>query len=74
MSLHDPKTFARIARSLIDVQQHEGWLPESWSATLHQFVQGGSSGDPILADFHVKYYVHEPLYPRANYLPRYSVG
>lgn len=24
MSLHDPATFARIVRAMIDIQQHEG--------------------------------------------------
>lgn len=55
MSLHDPKTYARIVRAFIDVQQHEGWLPECRSATLQQFIQGGSSSDPILAEFFIKY-------------------
>ena len=35
---------------------------------MHQFVQGGSSGDPILAEFYVKY-VHKPFYPHALIYP-----
>ncbi|KAI5117324.1 hypothetical protein M0805_002339 [Coniferiporia weirii] len=58
MTLHDPDTFARVVRSFIDVQQHEGWLPECRGATVKQFVQGGSSGDPILAEFYIKYKQH----------------
>ena len=57
MSLHDPATYARIVRSFIDIQQHEGWLPECRGATVQQFIQGGSSGDPILAEFYIKYAV-----------------
>lgn len=54
MSLHDPETFARVVRSFIDVQQHEGWVPECRGATLQQHIQGGTDGDPILAEFFVK--------------------
>jgi len=43
MSLHDPYTFARIVRGMIDIQKWEGWLPECRGATLQQWVQGGSS-------------------------------
>lgn len=56
MSLHDPTTFARIVRGMIDIQKHEGWLPECREATVKQWVQGGSNGDPILAEFFVKFH------------------
>ncbi|KAI0767764.1 glycoside hydrolase family 92 protein [Fomes fomentarius] len=55
MSLHDPATFARIVRAMIDIQQHEGWIPECRGATLKHYTQGGSNGDPILAEFLVKF-------------------
>ncbi|KAI0703899.1 glycoside hydrolase family 92 protein [Cerioporus squamosus] len=55
MALHDPATFARIVRGMINIQQHEGWLPECRGATVKQFIQGGSNGDPILAEFFVKF-------------------
>ncbi|KAI0697371.1 glycoside hydrolase family 92 protein [Cytidiella melzeri] len=58
MSLHDPADFARIVRGLINIQQHEGWLPECRGATAQQFIQGGSNGDPILSEFFVKYHEH----------------
>ncbi|KLO11779.1 glycoside hydrolase family 92 protein [Schizopora paradoxa] len=58
MSLHDPFTYARIVQSFIDIQKHEGWLPECRSATLQQHVQGGSNGDPILAELYIKYKDH----------------
>lgn len=54
MSLHDPETYARVVRSFIDIQQHEGWLPECRGATLQMSIQGGTSGDPILAEFYIK--------------------
>ena len=43
MSLHDPEEFARIVRGMINIQQHEGWLPECRGATAQQWIQGGSS-------------------------------
>ena len=55
MSLHDPATYAAVVRSFIDVQQHEGWLPEYRGSTVQQHIQGGTSGDPILAEFFVKF-------------------
>ncbi|KAH7883885.1 glycoside hydrolase family 92 protein [Phlebopus sp. FC_14] len=56
MSLHDPEDFARIVRGMINIQQHEGWLPECHGATVQQYIQGGSNGDPILAEFFVKFH------------------
>ncbi|OAX39419.1 glycoside hydrolase family 92 protein [Rhizopogon vinicolor AM-OR11-026] len=58
MSLHDPEVFARIVRGMINIQQHEGWLPECRGATIPQYIQGGSNGDPILGEFFVKFYEH----------------
>ncbi|KAF8193206.1 glycoside hydrolase family 92 protein [Mycena galopus ATCC 62051] len=55
MSLHDPQNFALIVRGMINIQQHEGWLPEAREAGKPQFIQGGSNGDPILAEFFVKF-------------------
>ncbi|KAI9437962.1 glycoside hydrolase family 92 protein [Lactarius indigo] len=54
-SLHDPERFAQIVRGMIDIQKHEGWLPECRGATQKQWVQGGSNGDPIVAEFFVKF-------------------
>ncbi|KAJ3490419.1 hypothetical protein NLI96_g1434 [Meripilus lineatus] len=58
MSLHDPVNFARIVRGMINIQQHEGWLPECRGATAQHFIQGGSNGDPILGEFFVKFHEH----------------
>ncbi|PPQ74974.1 hypothetical protein CVT24_010275, partial [Panaeolus cyanescens] len=55
MSMHDPITFSRIVRGMIDIQRHEGWLPECRGATAQHFIQGGSNGDPILGEFYVKF-------------------
>lgn len=56
MSLHDPATFSRIVRAMIDIQKHEGWLPECRGATAMHSIQGGSNGDPILGEFFVKFH------------------
>ncbi|KAI0708317.1 glycoside hydrolase family 92 protein [Earliella scabrosa] len=58
MSLHDPENFARIVRGMINIQQHEGWLPECRGATAQQWIQGGSDADPILGEFFVKFAKH----------------
>ncbi|TFK55634.1 glycoside hydrolase family 92 protein [Heliocybe sulcata] len=55
-ALHAPVEFARIVRGFINIQQHEGWLPECRGATQKQYIQGGSNGDPILGEFWVKFY------------------
>ncbi|KIJ55604.1 glycoside hydrolase family 92 protein [Sphaerobolus stellatus SS14] len=55
-SIHDPIVFADIVRGMIDIQQHEGWLPECRSSTIKQWIQGGSDADPILAEFFVKFH------------------
>ncbi|TDL18249.1 glycoside hydrolase family 92 protein [Rickenella mellea] len=57
-SLHDPVTFSRIVRGMINIQQHEGWLPECRGATAQNFIQGGSNADPILGEFFVKFNEH----------------
>ncbi|KAG6810816.1 hypothetical protein H0H92_010206 [Tricholoma furcatifolium] len=56
LSLHDPLTFSRIVRGMINIQQHEGWLPECRGATAMHFIQGGTNGDPILSEFFVKFH------------------
>ncbi|KAI0040367.1 glycoside hydrolase family 92 protein [Auriscalpium vulgare] len=58
MSLHDPERFALIVRGMLNIQQHEGWLPECRGATQQQFIQGGSNGDPIVSEFFVKFATH----------------
>ncbi|KAI0260073.1 glycoside hydrolase family 92 protein [Gloeopeniophorella convolvens] len=58
MAMHNPERFALIVRGMINIQQHEGWLPECRGATQQQFIQGGSNGDPIVSEFFVKYAKH----------------
>ncbi|KAF9259619.1 glycoside hydrolase family 92 protein [Marasmius fiardii PR-910] len=56
MALQDPVRFSKIVRAMIDIQKHEGWLPECRGATVQQWIQGGSNADPILGEFWVKYH------------------
>ncbi|KAJ8474821.1 hypothetical protein ONZ51_g6967 [Trametes cubensis] len=58
MALHDPARFAQIVRGMLNIQQHEGWLPECRGATAKHYIQGGSNGDPIVAEFFVKFHEH----------------
>ncbi|KAF9531262.1 glycoside hydrolase family 92 protein [Crepidotus variabilis] len=55
MSLHDPVTFSKIVRGMIDIQKNEGWLPECRGATAQHYIQGGSNADPVLGEFFVKF-------------------
>ncbi|KAJ7051298.1 glycoside hydrolase family 92 protein [Mycena amicta] len=43
MSLHDPENFARIVRGMIDIQKHEGWLPEAREAGKPQYSKQAAS-------------------------------
>ncbi|KAI0033572.1 glycoside hydrolase family 92 protein [Vararia minispora EC-137] len=56
LAMHDPERFALIVRGMISIQQHEGWLPECRGATSLQYIQGGSDGEPIVAEFYVKFF------------------
>ncbi|KAH6901837.1 glycosyl hydrolase family 92-domain-containing protein [Coprinopsis sp. MPI-PUGE-AT-0042] len=56
MSLHDPVTFSKIVRGMIDIQKNEGWLPECRGATIQHYMQGGSNADPVLGEFFVKFH------------------
>lgn len=58
MAMHDPVRFANIVRGMVDIQRHEGWLPECRGATVQHYMQGGSNADPILGEFFVKYSQH----------------
>ncbi|KAH8705053.1 putative alpha-1,2-mannosidase family protein [Talaromyces proteolyticus] len=54
LTLVDPQTVARIIRSLVDTQQHLGWLPDCRMSLCKGFTQGGSNADNVIADAYVK--------------------
>ncbi|EPE04493.1 hypothetical protein F503_03555 [Ophiostoma piceae UAMH 11346] len=54
ITLVDPKSQARMVRSLIDTYRHEGWLPDCRMSLCKGYTQGGSNADVVLSDSFVK--------------------
>ncbi|MBS1814872.1 MAG: GH92 family glycosyl hydrolase [Acidobacteria bacterium] len=44
-----------IVQSLIDIQQHEGWMPDGRSGNYTGVTQGGSNADMVIADAYAKH-------------------
>lgn len=55
ITLVDQAAEAKIVRSLIDTQQHEGFLPDGRSGNFTGTTQGGSDADMVLADAYLKH-------------------
>jgi predicted alpha-1,2-mannosidase len=43
-----------IVRALVDIQRHEGYLPDGRSGNFNGRTQGGSNADTLIADAYVK--------------------
>ncbi len=54
LTIIDQKKVSEIIRCLIDIQQHKGWLPDSWTGGDYGNVQGGSDADVVLAEAIIK--------------------
>lgn len=54
LTLIQPDVQVDILRSLVDVQQHEGWAPDGRAGFTSGLTQGGSNVDMILADAYIK--------------------
>ena len=54
LTVLDPKAVEQMIRSLIDTQQHLGWLPDCRMSFCKGFTQGGSNADNVLADGYLK--------------------
>jgi putative alpha-1,2-mannosidase len=54
LTLIDPETQTKVIRSLIDIYQHEGKLPDCRMSLCKGFTQGGSNADVVLADSYLK--------------------
>ena len=57
MPLHTliiPDRQSEIVQSLIDIYEHQGWLPDAWTAGDYAYVQGGSNSDVVMADAVIK--------------------
>lgn len=54
LTVVDPDTVERIARSLVDTYVHEGWLPDCRMSLSKGYTQGGSNADNVLVDAYLK--------------------
>lgn len=54
LTLIQPARQAQMVASLIETYQYTGWLPDARIAGVNCFIQGGTSGDVLVADAVVK--------------------
>jgi predicted alpha-1,2-mannosidase len=54
LTIIDSHTQARMIRALIDIYEHEGWLPDCRMSLCKGLTQGGSNADVVLADSYLK--------------------
>ncbi|KAI3394405.1 hypothetical protein diail_2817 [Diaporthe ilicicola] len=54
LTIVDPAAQAQMVNSLLDIYQHEGWLPDCHMSLCNGWTQGGSNADVVLADAYVK--------------------
>ena len=54
LTVLDPSSVSEMIRSLIDTQQHIGWLPDCRMSLCKGYTQGGSNADNVLVDGYVK--------------------
>lgn len=54
LTLVAPEREAQIVRALIDIYQHDGWLPDGRSGNFNGRTQGGSDAEFVLADAYLK--------------------
>ncbi|KAK5110704.1 hypothetical protein LTR62_005581 [Meristemomyces frigidus] len=54
ITIVNPVSQIRMMRSLIDIYEHEGWLPDCRMSLCKGFTQGGSNADVLLTDTYLK--------------------
>ncbi|KAF2178140.1 glycoside hydrolase family 92 protein [Zopfia rhizophila CBS 207.26] len=54
LTIIDPTVQSKLVRSLLDIYQHRGWLPDCSMSTSKGWTQGGSDADNVLVDAYVK--------------------
>ena len=54
LTLIAPERQSNIVRALVDIQRHEGWLPDARSGNYTGRTQGGSNAEFVIADAYVK--------------------
>ncbi|KAI1841437.1 hypothetical protein JX266_012366 [Neoarthrinium moseri] len=54
LTIVDPVAQAQMVNGLLDIYQHEGWLPDCHTSLCNGWTQGGSNADVVLVDAYVK--------------------
>ncbi|OTA99613.1 glycoside hydrolase family 92 protein [Hypoxylon sp. CI-4A] len=54
LTILDPSAQVQMVNSLLDIYQHEGWLPDCHMSFSNGWTQGGSNADVVLVDAYVK--------------------
>lgn len=54
LTIIDPAAQTQMVHSLLDIYQHEGWLPDCHMSLCNGWTQGGSNADNVLVDAYVK--------------------
>lgn len=54
LTLIDPARQASIVNAMLDIYQHDGYLPDARSGNANGRTQGGSNAEVVLADAYVK--------------------
>ncbi|KAI1372520.1 glycoside hydrolase family 92 protein [Hypoxylon crocopeplum] len=54
LTILDPTAQVQMVNSLLDIYQHEGWLPDCHMSLSNGWTQGGSNADVVLVDAYVK--------------------
>ncbi|CAN8097876.1 unnamed protein product [Discula destructiva] len=54
LTILDPSAQVQMVNSLLDIYQHEGWLPDCHMSLCNGWTQGGSNADVVLVDAYVK--------------------
>ncbi|EST07345.1 Glycosyl hydrolase family 92 [Kalmanozyma brasiliensis GHG001] len=49
-----PKVQAEVLQAVVEIQKHEGWLPDCRMSTDQGWTQGGSNAEMMLSDSYVK--------------------
>ena len=55
LTLIAPERQSNIVRALVDIDRHEGWLPDARSGNFTGRTQGGSNAEFAIADAYVKH-------------------
>ncbi|KAI0521665.1 glycoside hydrolase family 92 protein [Xylaria bambusicola] len=54
LTIVDPAAQVQMVNSLLDIYEHEGWLPDCHMSLCNGWTQGGSNADVVLVDAYVK--------------------